>query len=377
MTPAQPHCVATACKPLMSLALPLLLAAASWGASASTAGAATPPADDAPDPEAAPAGEAEPSGDDEPDPCRVERPGDEPWLDHMRREIFETVCNTARRFDGFFGNRRFDEEAQRTHGRVQLRVLWDELDELDVDGRLRVRVDLPNVDERVNAFFGRETEGDFLTGSSGELDFLPDFFRREGDQEWLLGLGYRPVGNARRRTDFDVGIDLDTPIEPFVRGRYRQFWMVGDRNVLRLQETLYWQNQRGVGTTTRVDLERPVGQRMLARWANRGTFDESTEGLSWESGVTLFKGFGPNQAVAWFVGLHGSTDAEAALAEYGTRLTYRRRMLREWFFGELIGGVTWPRDDLVADRQAAWHFGFGFEIQFSGEDLGAGLRQRP
>ena len=47
-------------------------------------------------------------------------------------------------------------------------------------------------------------------------------------------------------------------------------------------------------------------------------------------------------------------------------------MLREWFFGEIIGGVTWPRDNLEEQREMAWHFGFGFEIYFSGKDLGIG-----
>lgn len=324
-----------------------------------------PPAGEAPEAEASAETPAT-------NPCEINSQSDEPWLDQMRREVFETICDSARWFDGFFGDRRFDEEARRTHGRALLRFVYDEYDDVEVDARLRVRVDLPNLDDRVNAFFGREDETAFVTSNDDDIGLLPDFFRSEGDEEWLIGLGYRPVGNSRRRTDFDVGVDIDTPIEPFVRGRYRQYWLVGDRNLLRLQETLYWRNQHGFGTSTRLDLERPLGRRFLGRWANRVTYDEATEGIDWGTGITLYQAIGPDQALALFLGADGETDKEVPVEEYGTRLTYRRRMLREWFFGELIGGVTWPRQHLEETREASWHFGFGFEIQFSGSDLGVG-----
>jgi hypothetical protein len=306
------------------------------------------------------------------DICAVPVDGEEPMLDRVRRELFETVCNSARRFDGFFGSRRYDEEAVRTHGRAQVRLVWDEHDELEADLRFRARYNLPNLDQRVDAFFGRDDEDDLVRGIDQGFTFLPDFFRGEGRQEWILGLGYRPVGGDRRQTDFDVGVELRTPIEPFVRGRYRQYWLIGDRNLLRFQESIYWTSQRGAGGTTHVDFERPVGDQALVRWGNRGTLDEASKGVEWFTGVTYYQGFGQNQAVALSIGAEGATDHAVPLHEYGSRLTYRRRMLRDWFFGELIGGVSWPRDHRGQDRDAALHFGFGFEIQFSGEDLGVG-----
>ncbi|HEX2252450.1 MAG TPA: hypothetical protein VHQ65_04190 [Thermoanaerobaculia bacterium] len=336
----------------------------------------TPAAETTESVEAAPS-PAEPPRPPRYDVCDVTSPDGEATLDRVRREMFESVCKSAQWFDGFFGNRRFDEEARQTHGRAQLRMVWDEHDELEVDGRFKVRFDLPNLDHRVNAFFGREDEEDFVSGVDEGITFLPDFFRQEGREEWILGLGYRPVGSDRSQTDFDVGVDVDTPLEPFARGRYRRYWLFGDRNLLRAQETLYWTSQRGFGSTTHLDVERPVGQRALVRWNGRGTVDQEAEGLDWYTGLTLYHGFGPDQAVALTLGADGETDDEVPLHEYGARVTYRRRMLREWFFGELIGGVSWPRDDLLEQRETALHFGFGFEIQFSGEDLGVGQRRPP
>ncbi|HEX7706852.1 MAG TPA: hypothetical protein VF701_10390 [Thermoanaerobaculia bacterium] len=305
-------------------------------------------------------------------PCKVRNVGDEPRLDQFRREIFETVCEAAAKFDSFFGNRRFDEEAHRTHGRAGLRVIWDEEDGVDFDGTLKVRVDFPNLDHRVNAFLGREDEDAFLAGTEDNLDFLPQFFQREGRQEWIVGLGYRPVGTSRNALDFDAGVDVGSSVDPFLRSRYRHYWLVGDDNLIRARQTVYWTTRKGVGSGTLLEFERPLGQRTLARVSANVVFDDETEGGDWQTGVTLFRGFSPDAAIAWYVGVDGETGREVPIESYGTRLTYRQRMLREWFFGELITGVTWPRDRLDQRRERAYHLGVGFGIQFSAEGVGLG-----
>lgn len=306
------------------------------------------------------------------DPCAVTPAGDEPRLDKWRREIFERVCGSAARFDALFGSRRFDEEALRTHGRAGVRVLWDEHDGVDLDGTLKVKVNFPNLDHRVGAFLGREEQDDYLRGTEADLDFLPAFFGREGTEEWLLGLGYRPVSSARSSLDFDAGVDVDSTLDPFVRSRYRRFWLVGDGHLLRARQTVYWTDQKGVGSGTRIDFERAFGSRTLARWSGNLVIDDETEGEGWNTGVTVYHGFSPDKAVSWFVGIEGETEKEVPIEVYGTRFTYRQRMLRDWLFGEVVSGVTWPRDNLQEQRELAFHVGVGFEIQFSGEDLGIG-----
>jgi hypothetical protein len=324
-----------------------------------------PPAAAAPDPpQAETAATREKSAKDAADPCHVFAPADEKPLDQYRREIFETICGTAARFDRLFGNRRFDEEARRTHGRVGVRALYDEHDGMEVDGKFRINVDFPNLDHRVKAFLGREDRDDFVRGNDQELDFLPTFFEREGGAEWLVGFGYSPARGDRTRSDIDAGIE---GTDPFVRARYRYYRVAGDRNLFRARQTVYWTNEKDFGTATRFDFERPIGQRSLARWNANATYDGETRGIDWNSGVTLYRGFSSDRAIAWYVGIDGETGREVSLENYGTTVTYRQKLFRPWFFGELISGVTWPRDSWDEEREAAFHVGFGFEIQFSGD----------
>lgn len=301
-------------------------------------------------------------------PCKVPAEPGDAWLDKVRDEVFETVCGTARWFDGFFGDRRFDAEAQRTHGRLRLLTLYDEFEGFDAKLRLRAEVSFPNLDQRVKAFLGREDEDQFLRGDDTTYgQFLPDFFRETEEQEWLLGLGYSPVGTARHKFDLDGGVKLRSPLEPFVRGRYRKYWVVGTKHLLRFRETIYWRNQRGVGTSANVDIERVIGENKLLRWEGRGSIDEATEGVEWRSSIILYQGFGEDRALAYRFAWDGETDHDVPVRRFGPQVTFRQRMFREWFFGEIVTGVTWPKDEIDQTREAAFNIGFGFEISFGNQ----------
>ncbi len=99
-----------------------------------------------------------------PNPCAL--PQDDPaaWIDWVQRSIFKSVCASARWFDNLFGNDAAFVEAEPTIGWFRGAVVWNERDGVDVDGTLRTKFDLPNVDKvenRVRGFFGRVSNEEF------------------------------------------------------------------------------------------------------------------------------------------------------------------------------------------------------------------------
>ena len=298
------------------------------------------------------------------DPCDVPPKPGRPSLDDVQRKMFEVVCTSARWFDGFFGDQRFDEEARRTHGRVGLYVLGDGEDGAVPDGESHINVEFPNLEHKLSLFFDRGPEDEYLEGRRDSFTLLPEFFRDTRDDEALLGLGYHPAGRWRSRFDYDAGVALRSPLEPFVQGRYRRYWALGDRYLVRYRGRIFWRNQRGFGTTSGVDLERVFGESVLLRFANRGTIHQETQGVDWRSALTVYHLLTEERAISYQLAVDGLTDHEVPVRESGFRVTYRSQMLRPWFFGELLAGVRWPRKNLESDRDAFFHVGLLFEIRF-------------
>ena len=293
-----------------------------------------------------------------------DKPGGLAWIDRVHAGFYRTICLSAARFDGFFGNARFDDEYQATHGSLAVGALWDEREHWDPSVRFRVHVRLPQLSERFNAFIGRLDADEYVTELRDDFDTLPRQFAREDDDAVLFGLGYRQPGRVGGHFDAGIGAKLRSPLEPYVKGTYRLGVPFGARNLLRLDETIFWEEDEGFGATTRVDLERSLGEDFLVRWTGSGRFTEETEGVRWFSSLTLYQNLGDGRAFAYEAGISGESDREVAVADYGLRAIYRRRIYLEWLFLELRSSITWPRETLLERREPNWGVGIALEMLF-------------
>jgi hypothetical protein len=301
--------------------------------------------------------------------CREDATGPA-WIDRMQVGLYRTVCLSAARFDGFFGNARFEDEYEATHGSISVGTQWDERDHWDPSVRFRASVQLPQLSERFRAFVGRLDPDEYVSDTPDDFDTLPRQFAGDEDDSVLLGLGYRQPGRRGGYFDTSAGIDLDWPPDPYVKGRYHLALPFLERNLMRLNETIFWRADDGFGTTTRLDLERLLSEDFLLRWSGSGTFSEDTEGVKWYSNVTLYQNLGAARAFAYQVGIEGETDNEVDITDYGIRAIFRRRIHRDWLYLELRSSLTWPRESLLEEREPNWGAGAAVELQF-------GERKRP
>ena len=85
-------------------------------------------------------------------------------LEESRKEVREATEWAARRVDSWFGNIPFEEGGKISKGRIRLRTIWREHDEVDVNLRFRVRMTLPNLQDKSHVFIGSENERDLVRG---------------------------------------------------------------------------------------------------------------------------------------------------------------------------------------------------------------------
>ena len=293
-----------------------------------------------------------------------DKPGGLAWIDRVQAGLYRTICLSAARFDGFFGNARFDDEYQATHGSIAVGAIWDERDQWDPSARFRVNVQLPQLSDRFNAFIGRLDPDEYVTELRDDFDTLPRQFARRDDDAVLFGLGYRRPGRTGGHFDADIGARLRWPLEPYLKGTYRLGVPFGKRNLLRLDETIFWRAGEGFGATTRIDLERLLAEDFLVRWTGSGAFTGETEGVRWFSSLTLYQNLGDGRAFAYEAGVSGETDREIAVADYGLRAIYRHRIYQEWLFLELRSSLTWPRETSLERRESNWGAGIALEMLF-------------
>lgn len=311
--------------------------------------------------------ELEQAGDHEKiNPCEVAEEDDGTWLDKSQTVVYQTICGSVAWFDGFFGDRRFDEQSPETFGRIGLSAFWDERDHFDTKFRLRARLALPALEERASLLIGRGSTEEIIEEKPNVQDTVPSNFNQVDDDSFLIGLGYRRGQGLKRGLDFSVGAKVRLPPEPYVKAAYRRAWELSDSTLVRIRPLAYWKYDEGLGSTLHVDLDQLLTNTSMLRWSNSGNVsqDPEVDGVRWLSYLSLFRALSNRRALSYHLLAGGETGGEVKLQNYGFELRYRQRVLREWLFVEALGSLTWPREFRDEERESNFGVGVGFEMYF-------------
>jgi hypothetical protein len=297
--------------------------------------------------------------------CAQRDQADSNVLERVRRRLTVTACASSAWLDGLFGDQLRYDEYRATYGQVSAGALWSDYDGFDPRLRFRVRLQLPQWDQRISAFAGRVGEDDYISDTEGDFEALPTRqFGSLEDESVLVGLGYSSPERTGNDFDLGVGVRVDLPLDPYARARYEVVRAFGEHYVFTARETLFWQNSEGFGTTTRMYLDRAISDTLLLRWANLGKYTEETIGLEWLTQLTLFQSLNERTGLAWQWQTEGETDNEVPLTRHAARLILRRQLTADWLYLEVRGGVAWPRRKVSEDRDPSPEIGIALEMQF-------------
>lgn len=308
------------------------------------------------------------------DPCEL--PHDRPTLglDTTRRFIFDTVCSAGRWVDGFFGDIRYEEAAPGVRGRLSLGFERREDAGLEFRPRFRVRVPLPNLNERLSIYLEREDETRSIEGRNveGQQAIEPLSTTSSATDS-------TQVGFARKRGDLDFRLGLRAPrgrLDYYGRVRYRTTFWQTDETQWRFSQTAYWRHSDGWGETSQLDYERKLSERYFLRWYNSATWAQVTEGVSWNIGLPVYRSAG-NSVIVLEPNLNGQTGLPYAVSSYGLRAAYRQTLGRRWLFGEVYAGQDWVKTP-DPQRDAQPFVGLIVELVFDGREReAAGVRPPP
>jgi hypothetical protein len=302
-------------------------------------------------------------------PCAEPAADEEQMIDAARRRLYQTVCGAALWFDSLFGEQSHVAAAKNAYGRLELSAIDSQYWGFKERIRFDVRVRFPNIDERLDAFVGRDNEEEFVEGRSEGFALRSQFRNFEREDRWVAGLGYGLPGSYAKRTDFRIGGKGGREPEVFAQGRHRRNWFLGDRALLHFRQVLFWTNRDDFGATISLDFDRVVTSDLLFRWANIGTWSETTEGLDWRVAGIFYQNLGEQRAIAYEAYARGETDEVVPLREYGLRTIFRKPIRgREWLYGEIILGYGWVRELLTEPREGSYSVGFGVELLFGREN---------
>lgn len=297
-------------------------------------------------------------------------------IERARTQIEETVCGAALWFDGLFGDRRNLEAARGAHGRLETSLEHSSFYGTKSRTRFNVRVDLPNLEDRVSIFIGRDNEDDFARDRTEGFALRSEFPQVDDSDQFFAGFGFSPPSSTRFRSDIKVGVRNVREPRAFVQARMQYLGHADDRHLLQFRLTPFYNTRDGFGITPGVDYSHVLSPRLLFRWSTIGTFSEVSTGFDWRTALLLYQGLGWERGLAYETFVRGLSETDVIVREYGLRLIYRQPVLRRRLYLQPLWGYSWPKEDATQTRRGAYLVGIGLELPFGlrRDRLGPGMR---
>jgi hypothetical protein len=290
-----------------------------------------------------------------------EEPGDDlpNWVDDSHAYATDRAQELSEWMDGFFGDPVYDVESPESLVRIGWVNTLDEEEDYKSKGRIRGKIQLPRLSERLNLVFIGE-EGDAL---SNEEDI-------EGEDR--VGLQYTVGERKRSRVDLTMGISWGS-LRPGIRFRNQGPITEGYR--YRYTQRLQYEDDEGFYTTGQLNLDHDLEEDRLLRWSNRVVYGEETDGAEWRSKLSLRQRLKPlgkkhQSVLSYFASVKGQTDPSFVKnTRFG--ILWRRQVYRQFLFMELEPSYNFrKRED--EDRSGVWNIVLRFEIA-----LHRDLRRKP
>ncbi|MEH6589633.1 MAG: hypothetical protein V7746_05205 [Halioglobus sp.] len=291
------------------------------------------------------------------------------WVDDSHHYIGNKTDDLAIYLDRFFGSPLEDLESADSTVRFVTRFQWDEDRGEDIKFRLRGKVDLPRVNERLSLVFNADDSEDRAASDGGTT-------------ENTAGFQFKAAEKGRSRFDLTLGIDSGLNLKPGVRYRFKND--LSDWGRFRYTGRVRYTDDDRFNMRHVADFDVLTGQRSIIRWSNKVEYGQRSEGTEWRSSVSWRYGYSLDSAFSVVAGASGETDPEAPdTVGYGTDwpeepissgslvnnyaivLKLRNKLYKDWLYVEFEPGYTRRKRNHYDERHGVFFGRINFEIIFN------------
>ena len=283
------------------------------------------------------------------DPDSFSADGEPNWVDTSHAYVTNQTQALTEWMDDFFGDPEYDLEQAESLLRLELIDDWETEDGHDFKVRLRGKVQLPRISQRLNLVF---------SGEESELDDEED--RRVNDE---VGLQLNVRERSRSRFDLTMGFSSGH-LRPGVK--YRNEGPIDNRHSYRFIERVQYSDKEKFFSVSQLDLNRIVDEDSVLRWSNRALWGERTNGVEWRTRLALRQRINPEAhrpiAVTYFGAISGETRPENFEKNYRVGFLWRRQVYRDFLFLELEPAYNYRRQAFEDNRRSVWSMVVRLEI---------------
>ncbi len=262
-------------------------------------------------------------------------------------EFTEGLQRTSIWLDNFFGDDREQESLAKSSLRLSLDGSYIETETGNTKIRLRGKIDLPQLEKRLQLVFEGEPEDSDLTGLENTTS--------------TASLRYKLKNSLLREASISVGLRGGLK-EPRLFFRVRSSTSKKRKQMLlRITPIIGLDSDEGWESSLRADFEYRLGNRDYFRITSNPQWQENTSGISFQQDFSYFHRLSSRTYLSadWLNTIVNRPRVRLDLSRY--RIRYRRNLWKDRLFLELSPGVRFAEP---LNYEMQWELGSKLELLF-------------
>lgn len=271
----------------------------------------------------------------EQDPDSTDNPWQ--WLEGRRNLVSENVTALAQNLDAWLAGETIEEQANASSLNIRLNQQLGSFDGYHSKLKIGGSLDLPLASERWKLIFESDPE---------ELNSLQDnVLGNTNSSESVAGFRYLQNIGDSLVLRYDIGLRARLPVDPFFRIRAKYRRQLGTTWSLGLSQKIWYYQSDGWGYDTDISFTREFGARNILRVASEVKYQQNDKETEFSQSVMLHRTLGELETLSYGLGLLGTNAPNIRVDDYYVEARYRRAILDNWLFVEVVPQVLVSRDE--------------------------------
>lgn len=266
------------------------------------------------------------------------------WVDKQHNQASEKVDKLANKINNWFGEPNPNQPASATL-RVMLDNTWNTHDGFKVKPRVRGRLKLPVLEEKMSVVFGDDSlDNEYLDGTHNDEMAQPDSSpnkkrfdgKRSREENASLALRWSDLNqNWGLDTDADIGVRSGDDVYGRVKVR-KNFQHRPDLNTQVEQLYRYGIDSKHFARSSAEVKKQQNAQTHIANYAHIDYVDNKNEkGWSWGNVAYRQHDLGGNRRLSYGLQASGAVSgSKNKLNSYGAFVGWRQPIFRPWLFAQ-------------------------------------------
>jgi len=229
--------------------------------------------------------------------------------------------------------------------RVQLRERFEKYGARVFEADIKAKLKLPHTRKRLRITFDSDPdEFDSLSDRRRDQNARPNSITT-AKQTSVIGLGLDDEVGRHWRSNFNLGMQLKLPLNPFYRASFYRDIELNPLWSSHLKQSFAYFHTNGGQAESVANLYRTLSKNLLFQTSTAAKYTD--RGSNWEllQSLSLHQRLSRDSAFEHQIGASGDSQPELKSTDFWVRTGLRHRLYKSWLYGKVVPELFFQRSN--------------------------------